>query len=385
MKEFQFKALTKLTCGAGASAEIGTLCQSLGGKKVCLLSDEVVSHLPIMEVVEDSLERSGLRVCVNTDSQVDPEVEGVDEIADRVKAFQPDLIAALGGGSVIDTAKAVCVLQTNEGSSADYMFGGTRSIEHPLPPLVCVPTTAGSGSEVTGASVLTDSGKHRKASISHEFLIPKAAILDPLATVDCPGELTASTGADALTHAIEAYVSKNANPFSDALALSAIRLIGTHLEQAVRDGQDQEARSGMGIAASLAGLAFLNGGLGAVHGITQSMGAAAHVAHGISNAIMLPHVMKKNQTGNPRRFREVAEALGGQAEGVSDSEGAKLAVELVTELLERIGIPKKISAIGVTEEMFPEIVRGTMEYRMLAYNPLALNEEDVLEILRWAM
>ena len=291
---------------------------------------------------------------------------------------------AVGGGSVIDTAKAMCMLVTNEGSVKEYLFGGSKTVENPSLPLIVVPTTAGSGSEVSAASVITDEENDIKLSVSHEYLMPKFAVIDPLQQIHMPAFITATTGMDALTHAIESYVSLNANPFSDAYGEMAIRLIGENIRTAVHDPLNLEAREKMAVASTLAGTAFVNGGLGAVHGISQAMGGVAHVAHGTANSMMLPYVIEKNTPGNLEKFGKIAELLGENVTGLSKWEAAHCAISAVQKLAADLRIPSKLTEVGVTKEMFPAIIKGTMEYRLLAVNPVKITEQDVEEILEKA-
>jgi len=247
-------------------------------------------------------------------------------------------------------------------------------------PLICVSTTAGSGSEVTAAAI-TDEENRMKLSVTDEKLLPRYAVIDPNAQLEMPPSVTASTGLDALTHAIESYVSLNAEPVSDAFALQAIRLISGYLRTAVADGSNEEARANMALASTMAAAAYMNGGLGVVHGIAQAMGGAAHTPHGISNAVILPYAMKRNVTGNLEKFWEIAVAMGEKVGGLSLRDAAQKAVDTVSLLSHDLKIPRKISELGITRDMFPEILKGTMEYRLLAVNPVKLGKKDVLEIL----
>lgn len=285
---------------------------------------------------------------------------------------------------MIDTAKAMCMLITNEGSVKEYLFGGSKTVENPSLPLIAVPTTAGSGSEVSAASVITDEENDIKLSVSHEYLMPKFAVIDPLQQIHMPAFITATTGMDALTHAIESYVSLNANPFSDAYGEMAIRLIGENIRTAVHNPLNLEAREKKAVASTLAGTAFVNGGLGAVHGISQAMGGVAHVAHGTANSMMLPFVIEKNIPGNLEKFGKIAKLLGENVAGLSKWEAAQCAITAVQKLAADLRIPKKLTAVGVTKEMFPAIIKGTMEYRLLAVNPVKITEQDVEEILEKA-
>lgn len=381
MKDFQFKMLTKIVFGKGKAGEIGALCKAEGAHKALIVAGPVVGKLPVTRSVTEGLKREGISFKIFSDAVVDPPIEVVDRAARQAVDNGADILIAIGGGSSMDTAKAISLLMTNGGSIRDYLFGGSRTVSDLPVPLICVPTTAGSGSEVTAAAVITDTENRMKLSVTDEKLLPRYAVIDPNAQLEMPPSVTAPTGLDALTHAIESYVSLNAEPVSDAFALQAIRLISRYLRTAVADGSNEEARANMALASTMAAAAYMNGGLGVVHGIAQAMGGVAHTPHGISNAVILPYAMKRNVTGNLEKFREIAVAMGEKVEGLSLRDAAQKAVDAVSLLNHDLKIPRKISELGITRDMFPEILKGTMEYRLLAVNPVKLGEKDVLEIL----
>jgi alcohol dehydrogenase len=384
VKSFLFKSLTKVKFGAGVSLELAEILQELGAKKPMIVSGPNVSKTACFQGVKDALIQKGYEPVLYCKTVVDPPIEEVDAGADVLRQSGCDVVIAIGGGSPIDTAKAMCMLACNEGSVRDYLFGGTRTVQKPSMPLICVPTTAGSGSEVTAASVITDNQNDVKLSVTHESLFPIYAVVDPLFHVGMPAFITATTGMDALTHALESYVSLNANPISEAYGAAAMKLIAANLCKAYESPEDLEARSGMAVASSMAATAYVNGGLGAVHGIAQAMGGVAHVAHGQANAMMLPWVMEKNIKGSPQKFAEIAGFLGADTTGMTAEQAAQQAVTEVRRLVEVLNIPGRLRDVGVTLEMFPAIIKGTMEYRLLAINPVKLTAEDVADILEKA-
>ncbi len=381
MKDFLFQSPTKLKFGIDSSLEIGNLIKGLGYEKVFVVADKVIAQLDPFRRLYLELEHSGLVCTLFTDVVVDPPIQVVDQAAEILKKSGAEIVVAVGGGSTIDSAKSMCMLVNNEGSIREYLFGGSKSITQLSLPLIAVPTTAGSGSEVTAASVITDEENQIKLSVTHENLIPKYAIIDPNMQVGMPLPITASTGMDALTHAIEAYVSLNANPISDAYAEKAIQLIGSSIRTATFNGSDITARSNMAIASVLAAVAFVNGGLGAVHGIAQAMGGVAHVPHGVANALLLPHVMRINVMGNVQKFARIAQLLGENIEGLSQREQADLAIHAVARLAEDLRIPATLQEVNIKKSMFDTIVKGTMEYRLLAVNPVKIRPQDVYTIL----
>lgn len=382
MKEFEYKMPAKVRFGVGITNNLGRILrEELGFQKAFIATDKGIAAAGILEKITNSLDGDGFPYQVYDALIPDPTIEVVDEAADVLRNSGADVVVAVGGGSPIDTAKAMCMLQTHEGSVRDYLFGGTKQVENPILPLICIPTTAGTGSEMTAASVITNNQEQTKVSVTHENLIPKMALIDPSLHVGMPPFITATTGMDALTHAVESYVSLNAEPISDAMGIAAIRMIGENLRTAVSDGSNLEARTNMALASTIAGAAFLNGGLGVVHGIAQTIGAVAHVAHGTANALLLPYCMERNLVGNLKKFRQIAQALGENTDGMTDRQAAQAAADAVFQLARDLHVPMKLKDVGVTREMFPEIIKGTMEYRLLAVNPCKLTEKDVEEIL----
>lgn len=381
MKDFLFKSPTKIVFGINKALKLDELLEPLGVSKVFIVTGKHVEKEMSFQNVIESLQTKGYACTVYSDTVADPPIDVCDAAADYLKQTECEAIIAIGGGSVIDTAKAMSMLVTNSGSVKEYLFGGTKSVEKKGLPLIAVPTTAGSGSEVSAASVITDEENDIKLSVTHEYLMPMYAVIDPVMQVGMPASLTASTGMDALTHALEAYVSLNANLMSDMYAEKAMRLIGKNLRTAVFQPSNIEARTNMALASTLAAVAFVNGGLGAVHGIAQAMGGIAHVPHGVANAMLLPHVLEVNVRGNIEKFSNIAEFLGEDTTGLSKRDAADLAIKAVSKLASDLRIPSSLQEVGVTPDMYDTIVKGTMEYRLLAVNPVKITEQDVYSIL----
>jgi alcohol dehydrogenase len=381
MKHFLFRSPTKIIFGEGEALKLAYLCEQLRIEKPFIVTDKVIEKLSSFQAVLEALKQEGMDWVLYSDTVVDPPADLVDHTAGILKESGCDGVIAVGGGSSIDTAKAICMLANNEGSIRDYLFGGTKTVSKPSLPLLAVPTTAGSGSEVTAASVITDTENNIKLSVTHEYLMPLYAVVDPVLHKAMPPFITATTGMDALTHAIEAYVSLNASHISDAYAEKAMLLIMENIRTAMFNPENMEARSNMAIASVMAATAFVNGGLGAVHGISQAIGGVAHVAHGLANSMMLPYVMEKNIMGNINKFAKIAWLLGEKTEGLSVRDQASLSIKAVDKLVDDLRIPRKLSEVKVSREMFREIVKGTMEYRLLAVNPVPIREQDVYDIL----
>lgn len=386
MKDFLFKLPTRVIFGQGAALKLAEPLRSYvpDAQRVMVVTGPRVSKDPYFARIVEALEKKGISCAVYKDTMPEPPVYAVDAAAKALRESGAQAVVAIGGGSVIDSAKAMAMLASNPGSVREYLFGGSRTVDAPPLPLLAIPTTAGSGSEVTASSVIDDTEKGVKLSITHESLIPRCAVIDPLMHQGMPPTITAATGMDALTHAIEAYVSKNANPMSDACAEKCIALVARHLRTAVQHGENLEARSGMAVAAVLGAAAFMNGGLGAVHGISQAIGGVAHTSHGKTNAVMLPHVMACNLPGATEQYARVAELLQGRALEGEAAKKAWTAVEAVQALSDDIGISDRLSAMGVGREMFEEIVQGTLDYRLLPLNPVPIAKETVYHLLEQA-
>jgi len=309
-------------------------------------------------------------------------VEEVDLGAEQARNEKPDVIIGVGGGSAIDTAKAISGLVTNPGSVADYLegVGRGRQITNPSVPYIAVPTTAGTGAEVTKNAVISSKEQKFKKSVRSSHLIPNVALLDPELTITLPAKMTAETGMDALTQLIESYVSSKAQPIPEALAIYGIRMAGKYLARAVQDGQDIEAREGMLLASLLSGIALANSGLGAAHGIAAALGAVAQIPHGRACAMLLPKVMRLNFPACEQKFADIGEALGARA-SMTKTEKAEEAVRIVERLCRAIGIPPKFAGTELSESMIPAIVAGSRGSSMQG-NPIVLSDEQIEGIVR---
>lgn len=386
MKDYIFKLPTKIIFGEGTSLNIKPVLDQYGIRKVMVVTDGGIAGTQGFKDLIAGLDSQKVDYVLFTEAIADPPIEAVDEAKDILLESGADGVIAVGGGSSIDTSKAMCMLATNEGSVREYLFGGTKTVTNRPLPLIAIPTTAGSGSEVTAASVITDNQNNIKLSVTHEYLMPLVAIVDPLMHIGMPPMITASTGMDALTHAIEAYVSLNAEPISDMYAEKCIEMIGKNIRTAMFNPTNIEARSQMAIASILGAAAMVNAGLGAVHGISQAMGGIAHTPHGIGNSLLLPYVMEMNVPGNPAKFAKIAKLLGENIEGLSERDAAELSVKAVRKMAFDLRIPDSLKDldIPVTPDMFDTIVDGTMGYRLLAVNPVKVRREDVYAILEKA-
>jgi alcohol dehydrogenase class IV len=384
MKDFIFKTPTKIVFGTDAALRLGQVISKYNAKKVFIISDQFLASMDWFTKIVDSLKALNYEYEVYLDTVPEPPIEIIDKTVEILKKSDSDILVAIGGGSIIDTSKAAAMLMRNEGSIKDYLFGGSKEVVNKPMTLICIPTTAGSGSEVTGASVISDTENDIKLSVSNELLIPEISIIDPVVQKGMPPSLTASTGMDALTHAIEAYTSINANQLSDTYAKEAIKLIGENIYKATFNPNDILARGNMALGSVMAATAFANAGLGVVHGISQAMGGVAHVPHGVANSMLLPYCMEINMIGNLEKFKNIASLLGKNVSGLSLREGALKGVTAVKEMSEDLPIANTLSEVGVTKDMYESIVKGTMEYRLLALNPVKITDKDVYKILNKA-
>ena len=379
--EFEFYSPIKIVTGVGESQKLNKWVELFQANLVLVIVDGVVAKTDAFLAMTESMKEQGILFDIFSDTIPEPPMELIDNLAAQVREKAYDLVIAVGGGSPMDTAKAVCMLKNNEGRIKEYLFGGSRTPKYPSVPLICIPTTAGSGSEVSCASVIEDTEEHIKLSCTHPNLYAKVAILDPLMQKGMPASVTAGTGMDAMTHAIESYTSKNSSVFTEMYARKAIAIIAKHLPIAVKEPENLESRMMMAQASTMAAITMANGGLGAVHGISQSMGGVAHTPHGITNAILLPKVMKYNYKGDIEKFADIAALLGVDTSEMTTEEAAQAAGKKIAEINAEIGIPDNITSLKVTKDMFPEIVKGTMGYRLLWMNPIPFTEELGYKIL----
>lgn len=369
--------------GPGALAQVGDSAARLGASKVFLVTDKGVMDAGWVEKALPFLEEKGLAYTIWSNVTPNPKDYEVDQGAEVYLAAKCDAILAIGGGSPIDAAKAVATLVTNGGRIHDYE--GVNKISRPLPPMVMVPSTAGTGADVSQFAIITDSTRKVKMVLISKSLVPDISIIDPLLLTTKDARLTADTGMDVLAHAIEAYVSIAATPLTDVLALSAIRLVADHLRASVASRSNLEAKKGMAMASLHAGLAFSNAILGAVHAMAHQLGAAHDLPHGQVNAILLPHVMEYNLLASVRRFRDIAQAMGEDITHLSLCQAADKAVQAVRRLSQDIGIPAGLRAVGVEERDIPLLSENAALDVCLITNPRDISVSDIQQIFRNAL
>lgn len=372
---FGFAAPTEVVYGLGAVASVGDITARYSRDRLFLLSDPGVVAAGLLDRVADRLRTAGLSWQLFAEIEANPSVETVERAFAAYRAAEAEAILVVGGGSSMDVAKAVGILATNGGRITDYE--GAERVGTPVPPIIGIPTTAGTASEVTVFCVITDRARKFKFSCRSAKLAMRQAIMDPELTVSMPPALTAAVGMDTLTHAIESYVSRLAYPLTEALSLGAIELVHQHLERAVHEGGNIAARGGMLMACWMAGLAFTQARLGNVHAMAHPVGGHFDVPHGVANAIILPTVMDYNASTDPARFAAIAERLGHRGSG-KVAQDAAAAVTLVRQLAERIGIPGSLGAVNVPRAGIPVLAADAMQSGNIATNPRPTTYEDML-------
>lgn len=376
-----FNNINRLVQGRGCLAGLPAEIERLGAKRVLIVTDPGLMQTGIPARVAKLL--AACQVVIYSDVESDPSVESVDACAEFVRENGFDLLIGLGGGSPIDTAKCVSILATNGGKTEDYL--GIEKVPKAGLPKIFIPTTAGTGSEVTNVAVLSLKSLHTKKGIVSRYLVADVAMLDAELTLGLPGHITAATGMDALTHAIEAYVSRFAQPLTDYFALEAITRLGRSLRTAVHHGANIDAREDVLTASLYAGLAFGSAATGMVHGLAMPLGGLYNIPHGIANAVLLPHVMKFNLVAATRRFGDIARALGESTQGLSERSAAERAIVAVQSLSDDIGIPKYIDELGISRKGISAIAKdGMTNSRQILPNPRDVTYEGLVSILNEA-
>ncbi|CRL62492.1 1,3-propanediol dehydrogenase [Proteus penneri] len=370
--------------GPGAISVVGERCKLLGGKKALLVTDKGLRAIKegAVDKTISYLKEAGIDVAVFDGTEPNPKDTNVLEGLAMFRKEQCDMIITVGGGSPHDCGKGIGIAATHEGDL--YNYAGIETLTNPLPPIIAVNTTAGTASEVTRHCVLTNTKTKVKFVIVSWRNLPSVSINDPLLMIGKPAELTAATGMDALTHAVEAYISKDANPVTDASAIQAIRLISRNLRQAVALGTNLKARENMAYASFLAGMAFNNANLGYVHAMAHQLGGLYDMPHGVANAVLLPHVLRYNLIANPEKFADIAEFMGENVAGLSVMDAAERAIAAIARLSADIGIPQHLGELGVKESDFPYMAEMALKDGNAFSNPRKGNEKEIIEIFRQA-
>lgn len=369
--------------GAGCLKDAADSIQSKGFKKGLIVTDKILNQIGVVKKVQDLLTERDVETVVFDGTQPNPTISNVNDGLALLKANDCDFVVSLGGGSPHDCAKGISLVAANGGKIGDYE--GVDQSAKPMLPLVSINTTAGTASEMTRFCIITDEERHIKMAIVDKHTTPLISVNDPELMLAKPASLTAATGMDALTHAVEAYVSTAATPITDAVAIKAIELIQAHLRTAVKDGSNLEAREQMAYAQFMAGMAFNNASLGYVHAMAHQLGGFYDLPHGVCNAILLPHVQRYNAQVVPARLRDVAKALGVNVEGMTAEQGANAAIEAIVSLAKDVGIPAGIQELGAKAEDIPTLADNALKDACGFTNPKQATHEEITAIFEAAM
>ena len=365
--------------GRGTVAQVGAITAATGATIALIVTDPFLATSPVVALVRSSLEEAGLAVTVYGGVTPNPTTTCVDEGSDLAMTIHAGAIVAVGGGSSMDAAKGISLGAVNpqRGIGLDY----TSTFPHPALPIIAIPTTAGTGAEVNAFGVITDVTSHRKFYVGHDSALARAAILDPDLTVGLPAGATAATGMDALTHALESYLSVRANPYSDGIALQVISTVAAFLPRAVADGSDIEARAELLLASHIAGVGFSHTGLGLVHGIAHPLGGQFNIPHGLALCIVIEAVLRFNLAARQQRIARVAFALGVGDTAASVVQNAEAAITGIAALAARVGMTGPLSKFGVTVAALASLAADTLADSVTINNPIQPTADDVIRIL----
>ncbi|MBM4075377.1 MAG: iron-containing alcohol dehydrogenase [Planctomycetes bacterium] len=382
----QFQIPSKIILGGGSCQLLADEVKRLRAHRVLFVTDEFLVRSGVADHHAKRLIEAGLDVCVFSDVQPDPTVKNVMDGLAILRAKKCDIVIGFGGGSPMDAAKAIAVLATNSPPLSQY--AGYHRIPLNGLPLILVPTTAGTGSEATRVTIITDTDRNVKMMILDNHLLASVSIVDFELSLTMPASLTAHVGVDTLTHGIEAFVSRKAGPLTDPIALSCISLTAKHLEAAFRDSGKREAREAMMTAACQGGMAFSNSSVALVHGMSRPIGAHFHVPHGLSNAVLLPEVTRFSLSGNLSRYADVARTMNVVSSDVSDEKAGEALLSCLVSLNERLGIGRLRDVVGVSREQFEstlnEMAEAALESGSPQNNPRVPSHEQIVNLYREA-
>lgn len=349
-------------------------------KKGLIVTDSVLVQIGLVGKVTELLEKNDIGYVIYDWTKPNPTVKNVNDGLSLLKENECDFVISLGGGSPHDCAKGIALLATNGGDIKDYE--GVNKSKYPQLPLITINTTAGTASEMTIFSIITDEDRHIKMALVDKHMTPVMAVNDPMLMVAMPKSLTSATGMDALTHSIEAYVSTNATPITDACAEKSIELIAKYLKRAVENGNDIKARDMMAYAEFLAGMAFNNASLGYVHAMAHQLGGFYDLPHGVCNAVLLPHVQEFNAKVSAERLKKVASIMRIDVDEMTNEEGAKACIEAIKDLSKSIGIPSGLKELGAKEEDFDVLAENALKDACGLTNPVVATHKDIVQIFK---
>ncbi len=370
--------------GWGSLSHLVEQVNSFKVNKILVITDPFLHKIGLTHQVAAPLIEAGYSPEIYSDIVPEPPLAVGEKLVSYTREQQFDMVIGIGGGSALDLTKLAGVLAGHEGNVEDYLnLTGTEQITKKGLPKILIPTTSGTGSEVTNISVL--SLETTKDVVTHDYLLPDVAIVDPALTVSLPARVTAATGVDALTHAVEAYVSKNASPVSDAMALQAIRLISQSIRTAVANGEDKHARTDISYGSYLAGLAFFNAGVAGVHALAYPLGGQFHITHGEANAVLLPYVMAYIRQSCEKRMKDIYEAMGFSSANLSQEEASLKCVAELERLVKDVKIPPTLKSFNIPGEALDQLTNDAIKQRrLLARSPMSLDIDDIYKIYKMA-
>jgi alcohol dehydrogenase class IV len=380
MLSFTFHTPPNIIVGVDTINQLGDQVKRFNGKRVFIITDPGIAKVGLLEKVNDVLKKNGLETGFYDQVVPEPPIDKMDEIASLARAGNYDVLVGLGGGSSIDVTKVASILITNGGSALDYI--GTGKVNKPGVPTIMLPTTAGTGSEATAVAIFSFPEEKTKKGIVSPYLYTNTAIVDPALTFSLPPSITANTGMDAFVHAVESYISKQANTYSEGLSLLAIELIANNLRTAVTCGDNVEARYNMSLGSLIAGIAFGNASCGAVHAMAYPLGGEFHIPHGMSNTLMLRYVMEYNVVTCMDKFVKIAAAMGEVVEGLTKREAAFKAIDAMIDLAADVGVPTRLCEVDIPKEAIPRMAKSCYEQqqRLLGVNPRNLTQQELEQI-----
>lgn len=381
---YSFRTAGKILVGKDATRQIGREAKNYGSQKVLIITDENVYNAGLTQSAEESLSLQGIIVKVWGRAKQEPTITSMKDCFRDVKDYDADLIVGIGGGSSMDTAKVISTKYTNSKPIEEFI--GTEQIDKPGIPTILVPTTAGTGSEVTPNAIVTDKKDGLKKGIVSNYLFSNVAVIDPLMTLTLPPNVTASSGVDALTHSVESFISVNSNAISNMFALKSIELITSNIEEAYKNGKNIQSRAAMLLGSMLGGMALTIAGTTAVHALAYPLGGKFGVPHGVANALLLPYVMDYNKLETADEFFKIAGIIGLPTKGDDKATTASAVVDFFHELNRKLNIPKSISEFGVQEDDLDELAEAAKgRERLLKNYPLDLSIKEIRDIYQKAL
>jgi alcohol dehydrogenase class IV len=381
--DFNFCTTTQIISEAGGSQRLGELCRPFNARSAVLITDPGLKKLGLVDSAYNSLSAAGLNVTLFSEVEADPSDNTVLLAVELAKSVQADIIIGIGGGSSMDVAKLVALLANPKSTQTLSDIYGVDQVQDQRLPLIQVPTTAGTGSEVTTIAIVTTGNTTKSGIVSHR-LLPDLALLDAELTLGLPATVTAATGIDAMVHAIEAYTSHiKKNPLSDLLAKEALKLLAANISTAVHQGQNMTARSSMLLGSTLAGQAFANAPVAAVHALAYPLGGHFHIPHGLSNSLLLPAVLRFNAEAAKNLYAELASILVTEPLAKNSTEQTEQFINTIENLIDNLGLPTQLRDVGISEDALPMLAKDAMQQqRLLINNPRVVSEADALAIYK---